>query len=240
MYFPASQSLSEVVRHEVSVGPSSWGTAIEVPNALCHSLTWSLCNNNQTLWNLMTKSNGAGSRCQVWLVGAKCWRWRAGCYPVRDENASEEKSCILKISRETVKAGNKVLVSNPTRDMKMFSFCACCPVQVEALRQANPPSKQSYKMSKEVRKIWQNMSLKKAKFQSGILNPCRSSCMEDRMRDGRMIIKWVGSRIIGNIQPYCWERRKNQSNPISTNGLLALDSKQEHANHMLGYRVIRS
>jgi hypothetical protein len=29
----------------------------------------------------------------------------------------------------------------------------CCPVQVEALRQADPPSKESYQMSKQIHKF---------------------------------------------------------------------------------------
>jgi hypothetical protein len=43
-----------------------------------------------------------------------------------------------------------IVGSNSAWGMDVFqrSFMLCCPVWVEALRQADPPSKESYRMSK--------------------------------------------------------------------------------------------
>jgi hypothetical protein len=46
-----------------------------------------------------------------------------------------------------------IVVLNPTRGMDVcvcvcIFLCFCCPVQVVALRRADPPSKESYQMSR--------------------------------------------------------------------------------------------
>jgi hypothetical protein len=45
-----------------------------------------------------------------------------------------------------------IAVSNPTRDMDVCPRVSvlCCPVSVEALRQADPPAKEFYQMSLDV------------------------------------------------------------------------------------------
>jgi hypothetical protein len=52
----------------------------------------------------------------------------------------------------TVAARSKIGIvgSNPTQsmDVRLRLFCLCCPVQVAALRRADPLSKESYRVSK--------------------------------------------------------------------------------------------